>query len=113
MSTTADRVREIVAPLLADPEVVLYDVEYTGGILRVVLDRPGGVDMGTITEVTRALPRRSTTPTSCRAPTPSRSRARASSVHCAPLSTSPRSSAGRCASSSARASRVIAGPAVC
>jgi ribosome maturation factor RimP len=55
MSATADRVRAIVAPLLTDPEVVLYDVEYTGGTLRVVLDRPGGVDMGTITEVTRAV----------------------------------------------------------
>ena len=55
MSATADRVRDIVAPLLTDPEVVLYDVEYTGGTLRVVLDRPGGVDMGTITEVTRAV----------------------------------------------------------
>ena len=55
MSATADRVRELVAPLLSDPEVQLYDIEYTGGTLRVVLDRPGGVDMGTITEVTRSL----------------------------------------------------------
>lgn len=55
MSATADRVRELVAPLLTQPDVVLYDVEYTGGTVRVVLDRPGGVDMGTITEVTRLV----------------------------------------------------------
>jgi ribosome maturation factor RimP len=55
MSTTAERVRQLVAPLLADPEVVLYDVEHAGGTLRVVVDRPGGVDLGTITEVTRAV----------------------------------------------------------
>jgi ribosome maturation factor RimP len=55
MSATADRVRELVAPLITQPDVVLYDVEYTGGTLRVVLDRPGGVDMATITEVTRAV----------------------------------------------------------
>ena len=47
MSATAERVRELVAPLLSDPQVVLYDVEYTGGTLRIVLDRPGGVDMAT------------------------------------------------------------------
>lgn len=55
MSATAERVRELVAPLLSDPQVVLYDVEYTGGTLRIVLDRPGGVDMATITSVTRAV----------------------------------------------------------
>lgn len=55
MSTTAERVRELVAPLLGDPEVELYDVEYTGGTVRIVLDRPGGVDIATITRVTRAV----------------------------------------------------------
>jgi ribosome maturation factor RimP len=55
MSATAERVRELVEPLITQPDVVLYDVEYTGGTLRVVLDRPGGVDMAVITEVTRAV----------------------------------------------------------
>lgn len=55
MSATAERVRDLVAPLLTDPDVVLYDVEYTGGTLRIVIDRDGGVDLGTITEVTRAV----------------------------------------------------------
>ena len=55
MSATAERVRQLVAPLLTEPDLVLYDVEYTGGTLKVVLDRPGGVDMGSITAVTRAV----------------------------------------------------------
>jgi ribosome maturation factor RimP len=55
MSAIEQRVRELVLPLLEDPETELYDVEYHGGVLRIVLDRPGGVDMGTITAVTRAV----------------------------------------------------------
>jgi ribosome maturation factor RimP len=55
MSAIEQRVRELVLPLIEDPETELYDVEYTGGVLRIVLDRPGGIDMGTITAVTRAV----------------------------------------------------------
>lgn len=55
MSATAERVRELVLPLLTQPDLVLYDVDYSGGTLRVVIDRPGGVDLGAITEVTRAV----------------------------------------------------------
>ena len=55
MSAIAQRVRELVAPLLTQPDTTLYDVEYHGATLRIVLGRPGGVDMGTITEVTRAV----------------------------------------------------------
>lgn len=54
MTTTADRVRDLVAPLLPD-DVELYDVELHGSTLRIVLDRPGGVDMEAITTVTRAV----------------------------------------------------------
>lgn len=55
MSAIEQRVRELVVPLIDDPDTELYDVEYTGGVLRIVLDRPGGIDMGTITAVTRAV----------------------------------------------------------
>ncbi len=54
MSATADRVGELVAPLLS-ADVALYDVEYEGAVLRVVIDRPGGVDVGTLAEVTRSI----------------------------------------------------------
>ena len=55
MSAIAQRVRELVAPLLTQPDTTLYDVEYHGATLRIVIDRPSGVDMGTITEVTRSV----------------------------------------------------------
>lgn len=55
--SVADRVRDIVAPLLGDRGLELYDVEHTGGILRVVVDRDGGVDLDAISEATRAVSR--------------------------------------------------------
>ena len=38
-----DRVTHVVAPLVADPDLELYDVEHNGGNLRVTIDAPGGV----------------------------------------------------------------------
>ena len=49
------RVRDLVAPLLGDPGLELFDVEYAGGILRVMIDRPGGLDIADISSVTRQL----------------------------------------------------------
>jgi ribosome maturation factor RimP len=54
---TVERIRLLVAPLLAEAEVELYDLEYTGGILKVTIDRPGGVDVGTVGSVTREVSR--------------------------------------------------------
>jgi ribosome maturation factor RimP len=36
-------------------EVTLYDVEFTGGMLRVTLDRPGGVDLDHLAVANRRL----------------------------------------------------------
>jgi len=54
---TAERIRLLVAPLLEDVDAELYDLEFTGGVLRVTLDREGGVDMGVIGSFTRSLSR--------------------------------------------------------
>ena len=54
---TATRVRELVAPAVAAAGAELYDVELAGGVLRITLDRPGGVDIGVIGTVTRAVSR--------------------------------------------------------
>ena len=54
---TAARVRELVAPLVEAAGAELYDVELDGGVLRITLDRPGGVDIGVIGSVTRAVSR--------------------------------------------------------
>lgn len=50
-----DRVREAVEPWLVDHDLQLFDVEHAGGILRILVDREGGVDLGAIAEATRAI----------------------------------------------------------
>jgi ribosome maturation factor RimP len=52
MSVT-DRVREVVLPLLTERQIDLYDVEMSGPVLRVVVDRPGGVDLDALAAATR------------------------------------------------------------
>jgi ribosome maturation factor RimP len=42
----------VVAPLLADRGLELFDVEYRGGVLRVSIDRPGGIDLDAIAQAT-------------------------------------------------------------
>jgi len=59
MDATVDSIRAAVAPVIAGLGLDLYDVELHGGggtrTLRVTIDRPGGVDLDAITDVTRAL----------------------------------------------------------
>jgi ribosome maturation factor RimP len=57
MSVTTERVAALVAPLLEDLDVEIYDVEQAGGTLRVMLDRPGGIDLELISEATRRISR--------------------------------------------------------
>jgi ribosome maturation factor RimP len=53
----ADEVREIVLPLLPVHEVELYDVFVQGPLVRVIVDRAGGVDLDVIAAVTRSVSR--------------------------------------------------------
>lgn len=59
--TTLDRVRRMVAPIIADLHLDLYDVEMRGGTLRITVDTPvgspGGVDLDTLTLVTKMISR--------------------------------------------------------
>lgn len=57
MSTVIERITDLVAPILSDLGVELYDLEHTGGIVRVVVDRPGGIDLEAIAEITRNVSR--------------------------------------------------------
>jgi ribosome maturation factor RimP len=52
-----DRVRDLVLPILADRRLDLYDVEHAGGVLRVVVDREGGLDLDALSDATRAVSR--------------------------------------------------------
>jgi len=57
MTAAIDRVRALVEPLTDEVGVELFDLELNGGVLRVTLDKPGGVDLEDITRVTRAVSR--------------------------------------------------------
>lgn len=52
-----DKIRELIEPAIddVDPDVELIDVEYAGGILRVTLDAVGGIAVGQIQKVSRAV----------------------------------------------------------
>jgi ribosome maturation factor RimP len=51
----AEAVRDLVQPLLDEVGIDLYDVEVVPGILRVLIDRDGGVDLEAITVATTAI----------------------------------------------------------
>jgi len=53
--TVVERVRSIIQPLLEAEDVECFDVEYGGGRLVVLVDRPGGIDLDTITHVTHVV----------------------------------------------------------
>jgi ribosome maturation factor RimP len=52
---TTEVVEQVVAPLLEPRDLRLYDVELAGGTLRVVVERPGGIDLETLGELTREV----------------------------------------------------------
>ena len=60
-STTIDRVRALVEPVVVDLGLEIYDLEQRGGTLRVTIDTPtgseSGVSLDTIAVVTRLLSR--------------------------------------------------------
>ena len=55
MSTTTERVRQLVEPLVADLGATVYDVEHSGGTLRILLQRAEGLDMSVLATATRAI----------------------------------------------------------
>lgn len=60
-SPIIDRVRSLVAPIAADLDLDLYDVEQRGGTLRVTLDTPpgspGSISLDTLALATRLVSR--------------------------------------------------------
>jgi ribosome maturation factor RimP len=53
----SDRLHAIVDPICTELDLELVDLEYAGGVVRVTIDRPGGVDMEAIARTTRAVSR--------------------------------------------------------
>jgi len=60
-SPVVDRVHQLVAPIVSDLGLDLYDLEFVGGTLRVVVDTPpggpAGVSLDTIALITRLVSR--------------------------------------------------------
>lgn len=52
-----DRVRNIVLPIVTDLDLVLFDLEYGGGRLRITIDHDQGVDSEVLTLATRQISR--------------------------------------------------------
>lgn len=52
-----DRVRELVAPVVAGASAELYDVEHHGGVVRVLVDVEGGVDLSVLQSISRQVSR--------------------------------------------------------
>ncbi len=50
-----DDVRQLATPIVTLAGLELWDVEVGGGVVRVLVDRPDGVDLDALSEVSRAL----------------------------------------------------------
>lgn len=53
----ATRVHEFVAPLVAEKDLELVEVRFTGGQLQVVVDREGGVNLDALSEISNRVSR--------------------------------------------------------
>ena len=55
------RLHELVAPIVSDLQLDLYDLEFAGGVLRITVDTPpgspGGVDVDALAQCTRLVSR--------------------------------------------------------
>jgi ribosome maturation factor RimP len=55
--SVVEAVRDVVAPLVENQGLELVDVEANGGLVRIYIDRPGGIDLDAITEATEVISR--------------------------------------------------------
>jgi ribosome maturation factor RimP len=55
--TMVSRVSDLIVPILADLGLSLYDLDFGAGLLKVTVDRAGGVDLDTLALATRLINR--------------------------------------------------------
>jgi ribosome maturation factor RimP len=55
--STADTIRRLVAPVIEGLDLDLDDVVFTGGVLRITVDRVGGVDIEALSATSEAVSR--------------------------------------------------------
>lgn len=53
----ANRVRELVAPVIEATSAQLYDVEHHGSTVRVLVDSEGGIDLAELAQLSRKMSR--------------------------------------------------------
>jgi ribosome maturation factor RimP len=53
--STLDRVDAVVAPLVADAGLSLYDIEFNKGLLRVTVEGPAGTDLDDLARLSRTV----------------------------------------------------------
>ncbi|NLA37036.1 MAG: ribosome maturation factor RimP, partial [Actinobacteria bacterium] len=54
---TRDTLLALVTPIVAEVGAELYDLEYTGGVLKITVTQAGGIDLDTIGEITKQVSR--------------------------------------------------------
>jgi len=57
MPTVLEQLQTIIEPLLVSHGLELFDLDYAGGRVIVTVDRPGGPDVGSITDATKTISR--------------------------------------------------------
>src|SRR5687767_12762641 len=55
--TASERIRDIVAPLVDHREMQLYDLDHGGGVVKVVVQRSGGISLDDLAALTRDVSR--------------------------------------------------------
>jgi ribosome maturation factor RimP len=55
MMSRTESIRELAEPIVAAAELDLWDVEVANGLVRVLVDRPAGVDLDALTQASRGL----------------------------------------------------------
>ncbi len=53
--TVNDRVRRVIEPDLTAAGLEVVDVEHSGATLRITVDRPGGIDLDTVSQASRRV----------------------------------------------------------
>ena len=55
--SVADNVHDLLAPLLEGRGLEVYDLTYGGGVLRIIVDKPGGVSLDQVADATKVVSR--------------------------------------------------------
>jgi ribosome maturation factor RimP len=53
--SATEHVRQIVLPIIEGSDASLYDIEHESGILRIMIDRPDGIDVDTIGDLSQQI----------------------------------------------------------